>query len=63
MGAAATNMLKLVVMGVFLIHLFSCLWFLTAKLDEMNDDTWVVRKDLVYAGTFLLYFESVYWAV
>ena len=63
LGATATKMLKLVVMGLFLIHLFSCIWFLTAKLDDMNDDTWPVRKDLVYASTMILYFESVYWAI
>ena len=56
-------MLKLVLFGAFLIHLFSCLWYLTAKLDDLNDDTWVVRKGLIYAPTVLLYSESVYWAV
>ena len=61
--ATTTKMLKLVLFGAFLIHLFSCLWYLTAKLDDLNDDTWVVRKGLIYAPTVLLYSESVYWAV
>ena len=56
-------MLKLSLFGCFLIHLFSCIWYLAAKMDGLNDDTWVVRKDLVSAGTTLLYFESAYWAV
>lgn len=56
-------MLKLALFGLFLIHLFSCFWYLTAKLDDLNDDTWVLRKGLVYSSTELLYWESVYWAV
>mmetsp|Transcript_22348 Transcript_22348/g.27461 ORF Transcript_22348/g.27461 Transcript_22348/m.27461 type:complete len:173 (-) Transcript_22348:1403-1921(-) len=56
-------MLKLAMVGLFLIHLFSCFWYLTAKLDDFNDDTWVVRRDLVYDDTFFVYFESIYWCV
>ena len=63
LGATATKMIKLSLFGLFLIHLFSCIWYLTAKMDGLNDDTWVVRKDLVTAGTTLLYFESAYWAI
>lgn len=63
LGATTTKMLKLVVLGVFLVHLFSCIWYLTAKMDDMNDNTWPVRKDLIYASTMLLYWESVYWAI
>ena len=63
MGATATKMLKLGVLGLFLIHLFSCFWYLTAKLDNLNADTWVMRRGLIDGGTTLLYFESVYWAV
>lgn len=63
LGANATQMLKLLFFGAFLIHLFSCLWFLTAKLYDFSDDTWVVRKGLIYDSTTRLYFESVYWSV
>ena len=56
-------MLKLVITGLFLVHLFSCIWYLSAKLDDLSDDTWPVRKDLTYASTLLLYVESVYWAI
>ena len=48
LGATATKMIKLVIMGVFLVHLFSCIWYLTAKLDDLNDNTWPVRKGLIY---------------
>lgn len=63
LGANTTKMLKLLLFGSFLIHLFSCLWYLTAKLNDFNDDVWVVRKGLVYDSTGRLYFESVYWSV
>lgn len=56
-------MVKLAMFGMFLIHLFSCFWFLTAKLDEFNENTWVVRRDLVQTGIINQYFESIYWSV
>ena len=63
LGATASKMLKLLMLGAFLIHLFSCLWYLMAKLEDLNDDTWVVRKGLARADTTLLYVESIYWAI
>ena len=51
LSATATKMLKLAMFGMFLIHLFSCFWFLTAKLDNFNEDTWVVRRDLIGTST------------
>ena len=44
-------MVKLALFGLFLIHLSSCFWFLIAKLDNFNDDTWVVRRDLIGTST------------
>jgi hypothetical protein len=31
----------------FLVHLLSCFWFLFAKLDNLDPDTWVVRNGYV----------------
>ena len=63
LGATSKKMLKLSFFGMFLIHLFSCLWFLVAKLDDFSENSWVVRKGLAETGTTLLYFESTYWAI
>ena len=63
LNATSTKMVKLAMFGLFLIHLFSCFWYLTAKLDEFNDDTWVIRRDLIYASLTTQYFESIYWSV
>ena len=63
LGATQTKMVKLGLFGIFLIHLFACIWFLAAKLDNLNDDTWPMRKGLIFENTFVLYSESVYWAV
>ena len=56
-------MIKLLLFGFFLIHLFSCLWYLTAKLSDFEDNSWVMRKGLIYESTTLIYFESIYWSV
>jgi len=46
-----------------MIHLTSCFWFMTAKLDDFNEKTWVVRLNMQDSGNFDLYITSVYWAV
>ena len=64
-------MLGLLIGGFFLIHLFACFWYLTAKFDEFNPNTWVARKGLLglsdfdelYTATVQKYVESLYWAL
>lgn len=69
--ASKQKMLGLLIGGFFLIHLFACFWYLTAKFDEFNPDTWVARKGLagvgdfneLYTATVQKYVESLYWAL
>lgn len=44
--ATKQKMLTLLIGGFFLIHLFACFWYLSAKFDDFNPDTWVARKGL-----------------
>ena len=43
MNAGVMRMISVTISVFFLVHLVGCLWFLSAKLDDFNPDTWVVR--------------------
>ena len=62
----------MLLLGVFfLIHLFACFWYLSAKFNDFDPDTWVARKGLLgisdfdelYTVTVQKYVESLYWAL
>ena len=60
--SGVTQMLGVVVLTVFMTHLSACFWFLQAKLDNFEPDTWPVRKGLVDEGPLIQYSVAVYWA-
>ena len=62
MTSGVTQMIGVVVTVVFLTHLAGCFWFLQAKLDDMEPDTWPVRKGLIDEGMMMQYSVAVYWA-
>lgn len=39
------KMLSVTVSVFFFNHLMACAWFLSAKFDDFNPDTWVVRGE------------------
>ena len=45
-----------------IVHIISCIWFFTAKLDGFAPDTWVSRLGMVDADNSALYLAAVYWA-
>jgi len=60
-----SRMLKVLIMVIFLVHLTACFWFLTAKLDNFSDDTWVMRSfdnGVLNEATGRQYLISVYWS-
>lgn len=45
------------------LHIVSCLWYFTAKLDDFGPDTWIYRNNLLDSSVFECYIYSVYWAL
>jgi len=62
MNAGIMRMLNLTVTVMFLVHLISCFWFLTCKLQDFAPDTWAVVFGLVEEGAGSQYITSMYWA-
>lgn len=50
--------------SVFLcVHLAACFWFFTARLDNFEPETWVVRYDYINDSVWSQYLTSIYWTV
>jgi hypothetical protein len=47
---------------IFLIHIFSCIWFYIAKFTLFDRDTWVYRYGYVDSDPWEQYVISMYWA-
>ena len=54
---------KFLVIVCFCVHLMGCVWFFSAKLNNFEVETWVVRYGYVDSSTMEQYLASVYWAV
>jgi hypothetical protein len=47
MNVGIVKMITVTVSVFFIVHLMGCFWFMQAKLDDFNPDTWVVRLDYI----------------
>lgn len=63
MNAGVMRMISVTISVFFLVHLVGCLWFLSAKLDDFNPDTWVVRLNYLDQSPETQYLASLYWAL
>jgi Ion channel len=45
------------------VHISACFWYLTAKLSEFDEDTWIMRYGYIDDSNGKKYLASLYWAV
>ena len=64
-SATTKKMVGLLIAMLFMVHLASCFWFMSAKFADFREDTWVARIGHADSGTSdgHLYFLCVYWAL
>ena len=62
MNSGIMRMISVSVTVVLLVHLCGCAWFLSAKFQDFDPDTWVVRMGYVDKGPGEQYLVSIYWA-
>jgi len=63
LNVGIVKMITVLVSVFFLVHLVGCFWFLQAKLDDFNPDTWLVRLDYINEDSGIQYLASLYWAL
>lgn len=44
------------------LHIMSCLWYLSAKIEGLGPSTWVSRAGLLDSDSSSLYITCIYWA-
>jgi hyperpolarization activated cyclic nucleotide-gated potassium channel 1 len=57
-----TRIIKVLMLSLFLVHLFGCFFYLQAKLQDFSTDTWVNKRGEIDKRTIQKYFSSIYWA-
>jgi hypothetical protein len=62
MNAGVAKLMKVTGATILLVHLMSCFWFLIAKFDDFNPDTWVYRLGIIDSTPWYQYLVSLYWA-
>ena len=63
MNQGIKRMITVTITMLFLVHLMGCLFFLVAKFDDLHDQTWVARSDLIYEDPPRQYLFAVNWAL
>lgn len=57
-----SRILAITVMSIFLVHIFACTFFLTARVADFHESTWVMQRDELYKPQSIQYAHSMYWA-
>ncbi len=63
MNVAAGRMIMMMILGCFLVHLVSCLWYFLAKIDDFGEETWIYRMKEVDKPIKHIYLECLYWSI
>ena len=63
MNAAVSRMIFTLSFALLSVHLIACFWYLAAKFQDLDPDTWVSRMGKQDLEPYLLYLESLYWAL
>ena len=61
--SSSARLMQSLMIAMYLVHVVSCLWFLSARMLDFGPETWVLRKDMVDSSTRWQYCSAVYWAV
>ncbi|OMJ67460.1 hypothetical protein SteCoe_35375 [Stentor coeruleus] len=57
------HFVKIFGMVALCLHLVSCIFYVSARIDDFNPDTWVSRNGLKNAEASDKYLASIYWAI
>jgi len=63
MNAGIGRMLQVTMSMFLLVHLMACFWYLSAKLNNFDDDTWVAQEGMQDAAKSTLYLFSCNWSL
>ena len=59
---SATRLFSSIMSIIISVHIISCLWFYTSKIDEFSPNTWVIRYNFQDKDITTSYITCLYWA-
>jgi hyperpolarization activated cyclic nucleotide-gated potassium channel 2 len=62
-NAGMMRLLTIVGTVIVAVHISACFWYLTAKLSDFDEDTWIMRYGYIDDSNGKKYLASLYWAV
>lgn len=62
MNPGIMRLVTTVIVIFVIVHVYSCLWFLQAKMQGFYPDSWVARTDNVMEESQIQYLSAVYWS-
>ena len=63
MNEGIMKLIKVAIATLLLIHFMTCFWFMFAKLEDFNPDTWVFRVDIRDKDPWYQYLVSTHWCL
>lgn len=57
-----TRMLLIMIGSFFAVHIFSCFFYLEARLNDFGEDTWVCQNDMIDLSVSSQWYQNMYWA-
>ena len=57
-----SRIIVIVIGAMFLVHISACLYYLSARMNNFGNDTWVLQTDNIDTSIITSYCLSVYWA-
>ena len=62
MSSGVSRMAQTFMFALFMVHLFSCFWYMLAKFEGFSPSTWVARRGRIDVSIGYSYSESLYWS-
>ena len=54
---------KVLVLMVFFMHFYACVWYFVAKIEGFQPDCWVIYHGLIDAPNITKYLTAFYWYI
>ena len=62
-NAGMMRLVTIVGTVIVAVHISACFWYLTAKLSDFDEKTWIMRYGYIDDSNGKKYLASLYWAV
>lgn len=63
MYAGVTRLITAIFVVLLITHFTACMWYYSARLDDFNPDTWIVRYNFQNDSKSKQYISALYWSL